>query len=170
MNVRFFWRMMIDVEGEAPAPTPPPGFVIRSYRPGADDEALHTMHQEAFAGHWEFVPEPLGEWLERQKRSDYDPELWQLAVQDEEIAGVALCFGWRDRGWVLDLAVDPRWRKHGLGLALLEAGFHELSRRGFTHIGLEVDSENETGATRLYERAGMHVSRRYATYEKRLSG
>jgi ribosomal protein S18 acetylase RimI-like enzyme len=38
----------------------------------------------------------------------------------------------------------------------------------FTPVGLEVDSENETGATHLYERAGMHVSRRYATYEKTL--
>jgi hypothetical protein len=35
-------------------------------------------------------------------------------------------------------------------------------------IGLEVDSENEFGATRLYERAGMRVTRRYATYEKTL--
>jgi ribosomal protein S18 acetylase RimI-like enzyme len=36
-------------------------------------------------------------------------------------------------------------------------------------VGLEVDSENESGATRLYERAGMHVTRRYATYEKALA-
>jgi mycothiol synthase len=162
--------MMIDVRGELPPPTPPPGFVIRPYRPGADDRALHAMHQDAFAGHWEFVPDPLGDWLgSRQTRSDYDPELWQLAVQGEQIAGAALCFGWRDRGWVLDLAVGAPWRKQGLGLALLQAGFHGLSRKGFTHIGLEVDSENETGATRLYERAGMRVTRQYATFEKRLS-
>ena len=170
-NVRFFWRMMIDLEGEAPPPTAPTGFAIRTYNPGADDEALHAMHQAAFAEHWEFVPEPLGEWLAwRQTRNDYDPELWQLALRGEEIAGAALCFGWRDRGWVLDLAVAERWRKQGLGLALLRAGFHQLSRRGFQHIGLEVDSENETGATRLYERAGMRVTRRYATFEKRLTG
>jgi mycothiol synthase len=170
-NVRFFWRMVVDVDGEHPQPTPPPGFLIRPYRPEADDEALHVMHQQAFAEHWEFVPQPLAEWLDwRQRRSDYDPELWQLAVHGEQIAGAALCFGWRDRGWVLDLAVGPQWRKQGLGLTLLQAGFHELSRRGFTHIGLEVDSENETGATRLYERASMRVTRRYATFEKRLSG
>jgi mycothiol synthase len=169
-NVRFFWRMMIDVEGTFPLPTPPPGFAIRPYRPGADDEGLHAMHQEAFAEHWEFVPQTLAEWLDwRQRRSDYDPELWQLALRGEKVAGAALCFGWRDRGWVLDLAVGSQFRKHGLGLALLQAGFHELSRRGFTHIGLEVDSENETGATRLYERTGMRVTRRYATFEKRLS-
>ena len=60
-------------------------------------------------------------------------------------------------------------RRAGLGLLLLQSGFVALRRRGHTRVGLEVDSENETGATRLYERAGMAVTRRYATYEKALA-
>jgi ribosomal protein S18 acetylase RimI-like enzyme len=71
-------------------------------------------------------------------------------------------------GWVLDLAVGPTFRRHGLGEALLRSAFRALWQRGHTRVGLEVDCENETGATRLYERAGMAVSRWYATYEKRL--
>jgi hypothetical protein len=51
----------------------------------------------------------------------------------------------------------------GLGLVLLQSGLRALWQRGHTHVGLEADSENETGATRLYERAGMRVTRRYAT-------
>jgi mycothiol synthase len=70
---------------------------------------------------------------------------------------------------VLDLAVGPRFRRHGLGVALLQSGFRAMWQHGHTRVGLEVDSENETGATRLYERAGMAITRRYATYEKRLS-
>jgi mycothiol synthase len=166
--VRYFWRMEIDLT-EEPAEPEPPGFTIRAYRPGEDDEALHSMHQEAFAEHWEFTPQPLEKWLGwRVRRSDYAPELWRLALDGAEVAGAALSFGERHHGWVLDLAVGPRWRKRGLGLALLRSGFGALYRRGHTHVGLEVDSENETGATRLYERAGMSVTRRYATYEKRL--
>jgi mycothiol synthase len=170
--VRFFWRMEIELDGEPPRPEPPRGFAIRTYRPGDDDEALHAMHQEAFSEHWEFVAHPLENWLRwRTERSDYDHDLWQLAVrEDGQVAGAALCFGEQGVGWVLDLAVGPRWRTRGLGLALLRAGFHELWRRGFTQVGLEVDSENETGATRLYERAGMRVTRRYATFEKQLAG
>jgi ribosomal protein S18 acetylase RimI-like enzyme len=101
-------------------------------------------------------------------RSDYNPELWRLAVADGSIAGAALAFGERHLGWVLDLAVRPSQRRHGLGEALLRSAFRALWQRGHTRVGLEVDSENETGATRLYERAGMAVTRRYATYEKRL--
>jgi mycothiol synthase len=166
--VRYFWRMEIDL-AEEPAEPVAPGFTIRSYRPGEDDERLHTMHQEAFAEHWEFTSQPLEKWLDwRLRRTDYAPELWRLALDGDEIAGAALCFGDRHLGWVLDLAVGRRWRKRGLGLALLQSGFRALFLRGHTHVGLEVDSENETGATRLYERAGMNVTRRYATYEKNL--
>jgi mycothiol synthase len=31
-----------------------------------------------------------------------------------------------------------------------------------------VDAQSLTGATRLYEKAGMYVQRQYATYEKEL--
>jgi ribosomal protein S18 acetylase RimI-like enzyme len=33
-------------------------------------------------------------------------------------------------------------------------------------VRLEVDAGNETGATRLYERAGMHIRREWHTYMK----
>ncbi len=35
-------------------------------------------------------------------------------------------------------------------------------------MGLGVDSTNEMGATALYERVGMHVTRQFDVYEKRL--
>ena len=35
-------------------------------------------------------------------------------------------------------------------------------------MGLGVDAQSLTGATRLYEKAGMHVDRQYANYEKEL--
>jgi mycothiol synthase len=168
--VRYFWRMEIELAEPPAEPEAPEEFEIRGYRPGDDDVGLHAMHQESFAEHWEFTPEPFGRWLSwRTGRSDYAPELWRVALAGDDVVGAALCFGERNLGWVLDLAVAPRARRHGLGLALLRSGFRTLAERGHTHVGLEVDSENESGATRLYERAGMRVTRRYATYEKRLA-
>ena len=55
-----------------------------------------------------------------------------------------------------------------LGMALLLHSFAEFYRRSKNKIGLGVDSQNLTGATRLYERAGMHVARIHITYEKEL--
>jgi mycothiol synthase len=169
--VRHFWRMEIVLTAEPTMPEPPPALAIRPYRPGEDDRPLHAAHQDAFRELWEFAAVPLDDWLRsRHEREDYHPELWQLAVEGDEIAGAALCFGADGFGWVLDLFVGARWRGRGLGLSLLVTGFRELQRHGFPRVGLEVDAANPTGATRLYERAGMRVSRRYDTYEKRLEG
>ncbi len=63
------------------------------------------------------------------------------------------------------MGVLREWRKHGLGLALLRHSFDEFYRRGAKSAGLGVDAENLTGATRLYEIAGMRVWRVNCTYE-----
>ena len=148
--VRFFWRMEIDLADEPRMPEVPAGVTIRGYRPGEDDERLHAMHQEAFAEHWEFTPETLEDWLKwRHSRRDYDPALWRIAEENGEIAGAALSFGEDRFGWVLDLAVRPSSRRVGLGLVVLQSAFAVLRHRGHMRVGLEVDSENETGATRL---------------------
>ena len=39
----------------------------------------------------------------------------------------------------------------------------------FERATLGVDSENPTGATRLYERVGMHVESEHVTFEKELA-
>jgi ribosomal protein S18 acetylase RimI-like enzyme len=39
---------------------------------------------------------------------------------------------------------------------------------GKRKVNLEVDAENPTGATRLYEKAGMRVARRQEPFEKEL--
>ena len=71
-----------------------------------------------------------------------------------------------DLAWVDNLAVRPAWRRRGLALALLHHAFREFRARDFPRAGLGVDGENTTGAVRLYERAGMHVARRWDQFEK----
>ena len=51
------------------------------------------------------------------------------------------------------------WRKQGLGEALLLHSFATFRKRGYTRATLGVDASSPTGATRLYERAGMRVYR-----------
>jgi ribosomal protein S18 acetylase RimI-like enzyme len=51
---------------------------------------------------------------------------------------------------------------------MLRESFRRLWDAGQREIGLGVDAQNETGATRLYERAGMHVHWSALAFEKRL--
>jgi ribosomal protein S18 acetylase RimI-like enzyme len=71
-------------------------------------------------------------------------------------------------GWISTLGVRRPWRKMGLGLALIRHSFGEFYKRGTTIIGLGVDASNPTGATRLYQRAGMYVASEFVSYEKEL--
>jgi ribosomal protein S18 acetylase RimI-like enzyme len=87
-----------------------------------------------------------------------------LAWDGAELAGFVLAFpehlGDVKLGWIASLGVRPRWRGRGLGESLLRAAFRELHAKGLRVVGLGVDSANETGALRLYERVGMRVVRR----------
>ena len=86
----------------------------------------------------------------------------------DQIAGYSLCRSRSGIGWVGTLGVRRAWRKRGLGEALLLHSSGEFYKRGTKTIGLGVDAENPTGATRLYRKAGMKVAAEYVIYEKEL--
>ena len=165
--VRHFWRMAIELE-EAPEPELPEGVSIRACVPGQEEHAIFKALDEALRDHWEHLPTTFEEWERRKKRFGFDPGLWLLAVDDDEIAGAAVSEDRSGTGWVNELAVKRLWRRRGLGLALLRRAFAEFHHRGIRKVALAVDSQSLTGATRLYERAGMRIERLYSLYRKEL--
>ena len=60
------------------------------------------------------------------------------------------------------------WRRRGVGAALLNNSFGRFSERGEHSVGLSVDAASDTGAFRLYERAGMAPVLGWVVYEKEL--
>ena len=168
-DIRHHWRMEIEMLEPPPTPVWPEDITIRTIVPGQDDRAVFEMIDEAFQDHWGHMPGNFEKWQNwTVKRKDFDPSLYFLACDGDELAGSALCKYQLNIGWVDDLGVRRPWRRHGLGLALLHHAFGEFYRRGTYKVGLGVDSQNLTGATRLYERAGMHIARQYIGYEKEL--
>jgi mycothiol synthase len=172
-TIRHSFHMRIDLEAAQPPTEWPQGISVRAYDPEADERGVYEAHMEAFADHWDFHPLPIEEWRQRNFESEhFEPSLWILAEEDGQLAGISLNFwhfsGDPAFGWVGVLAVRRPWRRRGLGFALLRHSFADFRARGATKVALGVDAENLTGAVRLYERAGMHVARRYDWYEKRL--
>lgn len=84
----------------------------------------------------------------------------------DEVAGFSINQYRMDIGWIHILGVRPVWRTKELGLALLYRSFGEFYRRGTKSIGLGVDASNLTGATRLYQKAGMNTLCEFVTFEK----
>ena len=168
-EVRRYYRMVIDLDAPPPPPTVPDGICIATFRE-QDAEAFLAALNEAFADEWNFVPMPYEEWVERRLRDpDTDTDMWFVAWDGDEIAGVNRCDPSRlGMGWIGALGVRERWRKRGVGLALLQHSFDEFFRRGINRVGLGVDAFNPTGATRLYERAGMRVAYEAVGFAKEL--
>jgi mycothiol synthase len=166
--VRSFWRMRIELgDGVVLDASMPSGIEARPFRPEVDWVPLHAAVTEAFREHWGFVPIPADQWRERRSgQPSHDPGLWWIAWADDGIAGFALNGMEGQLGVVETLGVLPPWRRHGLGMALLRRSFARFRERGIPSVILYVDSENATGATRLYERAGMAVERRYDEYRR----
>jgi mycothiol synthase len=167
--LRYHWRMEIVLDDPPAEPRFPAGIELRPFIKGDHDVAVWQAQNEAWRDHWGSHDVSLEEW----KRSRFDdpefnPALWAIAWDGNEVAGFSLNRYRMGIGWIRTLGVRRPWRKRGLGEALLMQSFGEFYRRGTKTIGLGVDAQNPTGATRLYQKVGMRVASEFVTYEKEL--
>lgn len=165
--VRSFFHMEISTEDVGEPPPPPTGVGIRPYEQPGDDSVLHHVLMDSFRGQWGHHDLTLDAWKESQP-GWMDPSLTFLATADDQVVACVIGSELGEEGWVSQLAVLPAWRGRGIGPFLLRSAFAAFRRRGYTRVLLNVDTDNEAGAVRVYERAGMHARRRWDLYEKEI--
>jgi mycothiol synthase len=169
--VRHFWHMQLDLAaGIEPGPTPQ-GIKISGIDPRIHLPAIHAVLDEAFADHWGHHREPFDRWAKQQTGSPiYDPTLWLLATDGGKPVGALIASVAGDRGWVDELGVLATYRGRGIAGALLRRSFATFAGRGLQRVLLSVDADNPTGATKLYERVGMHMVNRWDVWERSSGG
>jgi mycothiol synthase len=166
--VRHFWHMGIDLDAPVDPGRPPDGIEIRGIEPREDLPAVHAVLSEAFADDWGYHPDPFERWAEDYESGpSYDPALWLLATDGAAPVG-ALTAG--VHGWVGEVGVLPSHRGRGIAIALLRRSFATFAQRGTPRVMLNVDAENPTGATSLYEHVGMRVTKRWDLWERSEGG
>jgi mycothiol synthase len=159
---RHSYRMEIALDGEPAPPAWPDGITVRTV---VDDD--HRPIHKSVVEVWQDTSDPWDESFDEWKHwavadPSYDPSLWFLAFSGHELVGFSLCrqdSTDTNAGYVATLGVRRPWRRQGLGEALLRHSFAAFRDRGYTRATLGVDASSPTGATRLYERAGMRVYR-----------
>jgi mycothiol synthase len=171
--VRWGFQMVrADLE-EIPDLPLPEGLEVRPVEP-EHYEPIRMALNDAFQDAWgatEFRAEWLEEW---QEAPTFDPSLWQVAWDGDEIAGTVLPFideeenqtYGRKRGHTEFICTRRGWRRQGLARALLARGLLAVKERGMEEAALGVDTQNRHGALRLYESVGFRPARRGANYRK----
>ncbi|MEZ5118181.1 MAG: GNAT family N-acetyltransferase [Candidatus Nanopelagicales bacterium] len=163
---RRFWRMRIDLgeNGIGPqAPPPPSGVTIEVARDADHTRLLHELFVGSFGEHWGTVVRPYQEWITMLGATPgADPDRWYVIRLHGRPAALLVLDDSRAElgdGYVRTLGVLPWARGRGLARWLLHVAFADAAARGHTGVALTVDSENTTGATRLYEGVGMRPIR-----------
>jgi ribosomal protein S18 acetylase RimI-like enzyme len=175
---RYFWEMKIELDTEPPKAIFPPHLCIRTFDVDTDSEKLYRSIRSTFAQHWGFQNDVYeigfsGFIHEIENDPHFDPSLWFVLFEGDEIVGMAICKQTAGAvgnvGYISRFGLIPNRRRQGLGLALLQHAFFVLYQRRCTCVTLDVDAANVTGATRLYHRAGMKIDKQWRIYENEIN-
>jgi len=135
--------------------------------------------REAFRDHWGYSEE---EWEQEMatwpESPTFQPELWQVAWDGDQVAGMVQNFidhaqneeYGRKRGYTEGICVRRPWRRRGLARALIARSLRLLKELGLEEAALGVDADNPNGALQLYTSMGFRVVKRHTTYQKPLDG
>jgi len=166
--VRGVYVMETELDEVPPRPDWPEGISVRTFVTSQDERQLFEAVEDAFRDMWGRPRGTFERFVEMMEQQSFDPALWFLAMDGDEIAGATLCKTLAGEGWIHVVGVRRPWRNRGLGLALLRHALAEYYRRNVHKVALSVDAESVTGAPRLYGRAGMRVRESYVIYLKEL--
>jgi mycothiol synthase len=155
----------------ATVPEPPAGVTVRPVRWDDDAEMrrFHAVIEEAFrdSDHRATDYPTWRSVFEAESTVSFDE--WFVAEADGVIAGVLQSSDTgaeEGEGWVKYLAVLRRFRRRGVGEALLRRAFSTYAGKGRSRAGLGVDLANPTRAARLYRAVGMHPLYEANIYER----
>ncbi|MGB3828108.1 MAG: mycothiol synthase [Ornithinimicrobium sp.] len=169
--VRELWQMSRPLNHDDPADLPelelPPGFAVRSFEVGRDEQSWLRVNAEAFADHEEQGRTTLHDLQDRIHETWFDPHGFLLVedVSDPEHPRLA-AFHWTKvepaapgssratAGEVYVVGVAPAYQGRGLGRATTLLGLRHLRACGLNEVTLYVDGDN-AAAVATYRRLGF---------------
>ncbi len=171
--VRHGYTMVRPTLDDLPDSPLPEGLEIREVQP-EHLRAIWDASTEAFRDAWGSTEPTEADYERFLAEETGDTALWRVAWDGEVVAGQVRSFINADfnrltgklRGYTEAISVRRPYRKRGLARALIAASFPLLRERGMTEAALGVDTENVSGALRLYERCGYRPISRTTTYRK----
>ena len=163
-------RPLVDL----PVVAVPRGAVLASW-PDDRDEEIWAVHNATFVDHWGSAPTTSEDWSQAVRGHGARPDLSTVALDADTGAVVAHCLNHaypeddeltgRREAWIDSVGTLRDWRRRGLASAMIAWSMEAFAAAGFTHAMLGVDTDNPTGAARLYRDLGFEPERRSITYQ-----
>jgi mycothiol synthase len=162
-RVRDLWVMRRPLSNLPPLPerAGTDAYVVRTFRPGHDEDAFLALNAEAFAGHPEQGRMTRADLDQRMAEAWFDAQGFFVAEAPPEGSGALLGFHWTKvhdeepaHGEVYVVGVSPRAQGSGLGRLLTLTGLHHLASLRLQEVILYVESDNAP-AVAVYSRLGF---------------
>ena len=141
--------------------------------PWNETDAL-TVHNDAFADHWGSQPIDPEQWATYHANEFFQPQMsWVVYDGDTPVSYVQCSkypHDWEDKGrteaWGEGLGTVESHRGRGIASSLITMVLRAFRDDGMEYAILGVDSENPSGANRMYERFGFVPERRMVSFRK----
>jgi len=174
--VRYELDLVRDLREPFPEAPLPEGLEVRPVVKPENIWQVFEAANEAFLDHWGYRPTTDEEFKGWMKDPNFRPELWKVAWDGDQVAGSVQNFYkpkenaefTRKRGYTEGISTRRPWRGRGLASALIVQSMKMFKEMGMTETAHSVDSENTSGALRLYKRLGYKVVKQYTTYRKQM--
>ena len=169
--IRTYWNMRLRLENASPGEISNPSVFIRLIEDPVQMETFWKLNQDAFSGHFGFAPRAKDQWISMTlEASTFEKDGCFLAFYDGEPAGfvqLANANYHLNGGFVDLIGVAHKFQGLGLGQLLLQHAINVSIEQGRDFIELNVDSGNESGALRLYEKLGFKPNSAWEQYENK---
>ncbi|MDD5190646.1 MAG: GNAT family acetyltransferase [Dehalococcoidales bacterium] len=137
-----------------------PGFTIRPYAASDQTEVIALWQKSNLLRPWNNPQRDIA------RKLTVNPELFLVGVIEGIIVASVIGGYEGHRGWVNYLAVDPAYRKRGLGKQIMNVIADKLLSLGCPKINLQVRADNFE-AMKFYEKIG-YTDDHVVSYGKRL--
>ena len=169
--IRTYWHMKRPLDESSKADATREKVEIRLLSGQEDLETWWALHQDAFSNHFGFAPRPMDLWIEQTTSAGtMDPEGCFLVFYDGEPAGfvqMANANYHLNGGYVDLIGVSHKFQGLGLGQLLLQHAINFSVDQDREFIELNVDTGNESGALKLYEKLGFKPNSSWVQYENK---
>lgn len=127
---------------------------VRCYQP-SDHDAIVALWRAVFPD----APPRNDPVRDIARKLAVQPELFLVALAGARVVGTTMAGFDGHRGWVHLVAVDPGFRRHGVGSALMREAEQRLVALGCPKLNLQVRGDN-AGVVPFYESLGYRVEER----------